>query len=274
MLINGEPGQTIPVSDRGFHYGDGVFETIRVINKQLSFWPLHQRRLANACTLLAITLDLVALQGDLDKLLAQSPANGIVKIIITRGSGGRGYAPGLSSATTRIVQFHELPPANNGPTADGIRVKFCQQPLSVNSTLSGLKYLGRLDLVLASMELDDGFDEGIMTTDSGQVIEGTRSNLFAVIDGELVTPNLRNAGVAGVMREYLMERFASTGNPVQELDLEREDLSNASEMFLCNSVFGVWPVVELVSQNQILKLEIGSITGLALEFQDEEFRLY
>jgi len=274
MLINGEPGQTIPVNDRGLLYGDGIFETIRVINRQLSLWQLHQRRLLNSCNLLGIDVDLPKLLEELNSLLGASAADGIAKVIVTRGVGGRGYQPGDATEPTRIVQFHPLPDAYNQDKQGGVRVKFCNQPITVNSRLGGLKHLGRLDQVMASSELTDEYDEGLMSTDSGLVVEGTKSNLFVVINDSLVTPGLHNAGVAGVMREYLMGQFATDGFPVHEAKLNREDLLNASEVFLCNSVFGVWPVTELVYENKSHNKKVGRFTRLALEFQDNEFCSY
>ena len=186
MLINGEPGQTISINDRGFLYGDGVFETIRVIDHQLSLWSLHQQRLLNSCQLLSLTVNLPKLLEELSVLLKASPSDGIAKIIVTRAPGGRGYTPDKNSESTRIVQFHPFPPSYSQKAKDGVRVRFCDQPISINSRLAGMKHLGRLDQVLASIELSDDYDEGIMSTDSGLVIEGTKSNLFAVLNESLV----------------------------------------------------------------------------------------
>jgi len=274
MLINGEPARTISLNDRGFLYGDGVFETIRVIDHQLSLWSLHQQRLLKSCHLLSLAVNLPKLMEELNLLLEKSPSEGIVKIIVTRAAGGRGYAPDKNSKSTRIVQFHPFPPSYNQNNKNGVRVKFCDQPISINSRLAGMKHLGRLDQVLASIELSDDYDEGIMSTDSGLVIEGTKSNLFAVLNESLVTPELRLAGVAGVMREFLMAKFENSGTPAHQAELTLDDMFDASEIFLCNSVFGVWPVTELVYQEQSYTKKIGPLSSKALEFQDNEFSFH
>lgn len=268
-LINGKPGQSVPVSDRGLLYGDGLFETIRVSERRPVFWQSHLERLAAGCRFLGIPLVATDLLADLDTILRAGPADAILKIIMTRGGGGRGYSPPLSPTPLRILQVHELPPDYREKSSRGVRAKFCQFPVSTNPMLTGLKHLAMLDRVMASRELAPDCDEGIMLAGEGEVIEGTRSNLFASIDAKLVTPALTRAGVNGIARQFLLQRFKNRGIEVSETTIYPGQLEQASEVFFCNSVFGIWPLRELVATRQVL-MEEGAFTRLARGFIADE----
>ncbi|MFM1895072.1 MAG: hypothetical protein RLZZ385_146 [Pseudomonadota bacterium] len=271
MLINGEPGQLVSANDRGLTYGDGAFETIRVANRRLVLWPGHRQRLIDTCNLLQIPLDMPALEADLVSVLAAAQENGVVKVMVTRGAGGRGYLPAASMQPTRIVQFHALPADDTNSFRDGIHVVICRHRLATGGPLAGLKHLNRLEQVMASMELPVGCQEGIMLDASGAVIEGTRSNLFIVHGHQLWTPALDEAGVAGVMREYLISRFSEAGMKPVIRKLSLTDLLGADEVFMCNSVFGIWPVIALHEADRMHHWSLGPVTRNAIRYQDEIF---
>ncbi|MCB1671764.1 MAG: aminodeoxychorismate lyase [Gammaproteobacteria bacterium] len=256
-LINGASATVIPISDRAFQYGDGVFETLRIVNGRATLWEQHRRRLLAGCRFLQIAVDEISLAQEFQQLLAGNAPNGIAKILISRGSGGRGYQPPAQEAPQRILQFHPWPDNLDLPAGQGIRARLCKHPLSRNPALTRYKHLCRLDQVIASAELNGDIREGVMQIDSGQVIEGTRSNLFLVVEGRLTTPALTEAGIHGVMREYLLQQFASAGVTVDERAVTVSELQNAQELFFCNSVFGVWPVTELELGKQVVRYTIG-----------------
>jgi 4-amino-4-deoxychorismate lyase len=270
-LINGEPDELIPVADRGFHYGDGVFETIRVVNRQPTLWSLHQQRLNAGCEFLKIPMRAALLEQDMHRLLTENEPCGVVKIVVSRGVGGRGYKPPGQSIPLRVLQFFPLPESLGSARDDGVRVKTCNHPLSRNGQLVNFKHLCRVDQVIASAELSPSFAEGIMLTEDGEVVEGTRSNLFMVLKQGLVTPALTTAGVRGVMREYLLGRFAADGVAVKERRIDLPELLTAEGLFLCNSVFGVWPVAELVNGENIKQFQVGRYTQTACKFAEEAF---
>jgi len=270
-LINGEPGEMIPVGDRGFHYGDGVFETIRIASRQPTLWSYHQQRLAAGCEFLNIPLQPELLELDLHRLLLANATEGVVKIIVSRGNGGRGYHPPERVSPLRVVQFFPMPDGIDEKRCHGARIKICNHTLSRNHRLVRFKHLCRIDQVIASSELSETFAEGIMQTEEGQIVEGTRSNLFLVKDRNLITPSLATAGIQGVMREYLLDRFAAQGIAVKELEFDLSNLLGASEIFLCNSVFGVWPVTELVNGENVKQFQIGQFTETASRIADEGF---
>jgi len=254
----------ISVHDRGLLYGDGVFETVRCRNGKLLLQDLHLRRLLSSCQRLGITLDPSAIESWWQQLAAAAPAqDNVLKIIVTRGEGGRGYAPPAQPACTLLAQWHALPPALDSGWQDGIDCMLCDYRLSENAALAGLKHLNRLDQVMASRELAafaaefPSVREGLTFDQHNYLVEGTRTNLFVVIDGHICTPDLSTSGVAGVMREWILQTLAEQNIPVETLKLDRETMLLASGMFICNSVFGIWPVNRLVrlENNQVLTLK-------------------
>ncbi len=259
FLLNGVNADTLSLQDRGLQYGDGLFETIAVRNQQLEFWQRHMQRLLDGCQRLRIPApDPELLLAEARRLLADR-TNAVLKIIITRGQGGRGYrAPTESNAKpSRILAVYELPdyPAEN--QAHGIAAKYCDTRLGTSPTLAGIKHLNRLEQVLARSEWqDEAIFEGLMLAAHGRVTEGTMSNLFFVKAGLLCTPDLSNAGVAGIMREVVLEIAQQNKVPVEIANFSTADLSAADDIFISNSLIGAWPVRQLEQQ----KFSIGPVT--------------
>lgn len=248
-LINGEPGDSIAVSDRGLLYGDGLFETLAVQRGVCEFWDRHMQRLLLGCERLRIPApDPVLLKAEATRLSA-GQAHAVLKIIITRGSGGSGYQPPLSVASTRILQlsdWRERPVENS---ESGVQLRVCHQCLSRNPTLAGIKHLNRLEQVLARSEWDSAeIAEGLMLDEQDQIIEGTFTNLFLVEDGQLITPSVDQCGVAGVMRGLIFELANAGGIAYRESSVPRERLMRAHELFITNSLIGIWPVCAVEQQ--------------------------
>jgi 4-amino-4-deoxychorismate lyase len=261
MLVNGQHQNLLPVADRAVQYGDGAFETILVRGHQPVLWQQHLERLRATCQTLQIPADLSSLRAEADALIATHGASGVLKIIISRGAGGRGYAPPESPSPTRIVQINPLPQDYPQHAREGIHAFKCRHPLSSNPALAGLKHLNRLDQVMASLELPAQFQEGLMCNAAGDLIEGIKSNVFMVIDGVLLTPDLSHCGVAGVMRAAIIAQCkAHASLSVAERKLDLEDLESASEVFVCNSVMGIWPITQIRWNQAVLSYEIGALT--------------
>ncbi len=246
VLVDGRVATVVPVTDRGLQYADGLFETIRMHEGRAPLWRRHMARLAQGAERLGLPApepDLLA--QECAQVSAGLPA-AVCKIIYTRGSGGQAYTPPQTPVPLRIVISREAPVLS----ADGLAVTFCQTRLATSPSLAGLKHCGRLEQGLARRELvDSGFDEGLMCDAGGQVIEATSANLFVLRNDILYTPDLANAGVAGVMRELVMERLVAEGCPVREEALSPEDCRQAQALFLCNAVRGIMPVTRLEVQN-------------------------
>lgn len=260
ILVNGIQANDVSALDRGLAYGDGLFETLAVVGGNILNWPCHLARLDYGCAKLKIT------QPDFVQTLeeARTVVAGfdrcVVKIIITRGNGGRGYTPCPMTATTRIVARHEWPKEYAERERTGIRVCVAQHRLSLNPHLAGLKHLNRLDQVLASIELKErGTTEALVLDVDNRVIEATRCNLFIVRNGVLATPRLISSGVRGVMRDIILRLARGLNLPVEELDLTLNSLYSADELFLCNTIAGIWPVIE-IDENPQKTYTIGDIS--------------
>ena len=279
MLINGRESDTLPASDRGLLYGDGLFETVRIRESRPLLWSAHLQRLERDAARLGIPCPLSLIEEESRQLLqAMADAGhseGILKIILTRGSGGRGYAPPNPAQARRIIQWHDLPPQMAERAAQGIRVRICEHPLSENPRLAGIKHLNRLDQVLASAELSGDIDEGLMCDQQGRIIEGCKSNLFLVRDRQLHTPSLERSGVAGVMRAWLLEQARA----LPEIEVQtpgtvlRSALHEADEIFVCNSVIGLWPLQELHDGEHLLRFDPGPVCRTLQRLADDRLQL-
>lgn len=249
MLVDGTPSDFLPADDRGLAYGDGVFRTLRIAEGMPRFWHRHYRKLAADCAKLAIMPpDEQALRDDLARIAADHP-DCAVRITITRGSGGRGYAVPGHPRPRRLVSASPLPEIPAAWADHGVRVRYCDLRLSAQPLLAGVKHLNRLENVLARAEWSDpGIAEGLLCDRQDHVIEGTRCNLFLVEQGRLVTPLLDDCGVSGVTRELVIELCAGRNLACSVEPVSRARLEAADEVFLVNSLVGTLPVASLESR--------------------------
>ncbi|PWB35901.1 aminodeoxychorismate lyase [Pseudomonas sp. SDI] len=247
--IDGQPADAIALQSRGLAYGDGVFETIAVIAGRPSLLEYHLERLALGSQRLAIGADLALIRDEVCRY-AQALGDGVLKLILTRGDSQRGYAAAAGVPPRRILQASPTPQYPAAHAEQGVRLFACRTRLAEQPLLAGLKHLNRLEQVLARNEWQDpAFAEGLMCDQSGRPIEGVYSNLFLVRDGQLLTADLARCGVAGVMRAALLDAAAQHSIVARVCDLSLLDLQQADEVFLCNSVYGVWPVRACESLN-------------------------
>ncbi|TLX59410.1 aminodeoxychorismate lyase [Stutzerimonas nosocomialis] len=243
--VNGHPADGVAVHDRGLAYGDGLFETIRVIDGSPRYAERHLRRLARGCQRLSIPCEPELLGSEL-QAFARQLGDGVAKLILTRGAGQRGYGSPDPCHPTRLLLAAPAPAYPDEHAVDGVALYPCTTRLAEQPLLAGLKHLNRLEQVFARAEWRDTcYAEGLMRDTSGRVIEGVFSNLFMVVDGQLTTAGLDRCGVAGIMRERILEIAVRQGWQVDERDIEPERLWRASEVFCCNSQYGIWPVRSL-----------------------------
>jgi 4-amino-4-deoxychorismate lyase len=241
--VDGQPADTVPLKDRGLAYGDGLFETIAVKVGQPLLLDRHLQRLDEGCRRLAIVADQKLIRSE---LLAYAAAlgDGVLKLILTRGDSLRGYGINAGAPARRILQGSPPAAYPQAHGSSGIRLFPCVTRLSEQPLLAGLKHLNRLEQVIARSEWQDAdHAEGLMLDISGRVIEGVFSNLFLVRDGVLLTADLNRCGVAGVMRAELLAQAQALGIPLTVADISLEQLQQADEVFVCNSVYGIWPVL-------------------------------
>ncbi|NOQ35435.1 MAG: aminodeoxychorismate lyase [Methylococcaceae bacterium] len=249
-LINGEQHNELSISDRGFQYGDGLFETIEVLNGQLILFAQHCQRLTLGCKKLLLPEPNISLLKQEALALIKNCQHGVLKIIITRGSGGRGYRQPESIEPTRVLSLHPYPNNPDSFQQQGINAIFCQQRLGLNPTLAGLKHLNRLEQVLARAEWDSPvIQEGIMLDINDYVIEGTMSNVFFVKDNILYTPSLEQSGIAGIMRDFVLKMTHALAIENKQGLFTQQQLLDADEIFVTNSVIGIWAIKKLAEKS-------------------------
>ena len=249
VCVNGAAGTELSVTDRGLHYGDGLFETIACVGGRPRLLDRHLRRLALGCGRLKLAPpDMSALDTEVHQLAAAAPRS-IIKILVTRGPArGRGYGVSGDEIASRIVLRYPWPEEGRAASRDGVQIRLAQTRLGENVALAGLKHCNRLEQVLARCEWDDpAIAEALMFSSSGALISGTMSNVFLVDNSRLLTPRLDRCGVAGIMRGLILEEAAQAAVPVVECRLEAAALEQAGELFLSNALWGVRPVRALGS---------------------------
>ncbi|MGH8549975.1 MAG: aminodeoxychorismate lyase [Methylococcales bacterium] len=266
MLINGYDSEQIPVSDRGFQYGDGLFETLAVQHAEPVLLSRHLERLRHGCERLAIEFPGNDVLSNEAFRICKGSESAILKIIVTRGSGGRGFRVPEKAHSTRVLAIHPGPDFPVDFQATGIRAILCGNRLGINPALAGLKHMNRLEQILARSEWDSPrIQEGLMLDSDGNVIEGTMSNLFLVRNGLLQTPDLSGCGVLGIIRSLVLEIADSNGVAAQIRRIRLDDLEAADEVFVTNSLIGVWPVVEL----ERFTYAIGPLTRRILQWLEQ-----
>jgi 4-amino-4-deoxychorismate lyase len=234
---------SVPATDRGLAYGDGMFRTLQVRAGRAVHWERHVEKLAADCGRLAIACPAAdVLHEDVMAVTAEQP-DAAVKIIITRGIGARGYRPTIDARANRVVIATPLPVYPERYAMEGVMAHLCRIRLGTQPALAGMKHLNRLENVIARAEWEEGpYAEGILCDEQGDVISGTMTNLF-ILEGErLSTPDLSRCGVAGVTRALVLERAVTAGiaSSIERIALDR--VVRADEVFLVNSLIGLWPV--------------------------------
>jgi 4-amino-4-deoxychorismate lyase len=257
----GEPIDRVSISDRGFQYGDGLFETIAVRNGEPRLWQYHLDRLAKGCERLGIHMPSEsALYEGLVQALQYSnapTAHACAKIVISAGSGLRGYGRTTADSPTVLYRaFHSAPQALDS-YKDGIDTVICRTRLASGSTTAGLKTLNRLEQVLARSEFaETDVFEGLTLDAEDNIICGTMSNVFFVNDKSISTPPLDRCGVEGVMRRHVIETLDEQEITVALQSYSLSRLEDADEVFLSNSQFGVMPIKRCMD----MKWPVGEVT--------------
>lgn len=229
---------SVLAAGRGFAYGDGVFETMRAVGGVIPWWPGHRARLMLGTARLRIALPSAeCIDTELHDWLSLH-RDAVVKLVITRGSGGRAYAPSPDAPTVWMLAVSTLPPP---PRPGGLVLRWCETRLARQPLLAGLKHCNRLEQIMARAEwFDPDIDEGLMLDTEGDVIAATAANLFVLREGRWWTPPLDHCGIAGVCRSWALRAFAAG-----ERRLSADDVETADAVVLCNAVRGILPVARL-----------------------------
>jgi len=241
VLVNGVARDSIATLDRGLAYGDGVFETVVVEGGDPPFWAFHWDRLKASCRVLGLPCpEQAQLLHDVTTV-ATSPRC-VVKIILTRGLGGRGYRPPAEPRSNLIVQRHAMPERSRSALTVGIaQLRLGRQP-----ALAGLKHLNRLEQVLLQQEIaETDWDDALVCDSDGWLVEASQANLFLLKSGRIFTPLIDQAGVQGVFRNWL-----ETQKKVEEIRLSPAALVSFEAAFIANSVRGIVPIQSIAELAQ------------------------
>lgn len=252
--INGRRGAAIDYRDRGLHYGDGLFETMRVRHGAVRLLDYHLERLFVGCERLMMgPPNARLLRRELEQIAA-TRSSGVLKLIVTRGVATRGYRPTGREKCTRIAALYPLPRTAALRIPRALSVRLCAMRLGSNSRLAGLKTLNRLESVLARAEWRDArIGEGLLLDSEENIVCGTMSNLFIRRGSLLMTPMLDRCGIAGVMRRWVLEQSSALSVRAIERRLRWEDLARAEEVFMCNAVAGVMSVGQISRRGELLR---------------------
>ena len=228
----------IAPDDRGLAYGDGLFETMRVHRGGLPWWEAHWARLSRGGQRLGLALpDQYRVHAEAAALFADG-GDGVLKLLVTRGGGARGYAPPVEAQPHWLLARHPLPDTAPG---SGLHLHWCATRLATQPLLAGIKHCNRLEQVLARAECVAACaDEGLVCDADGAVVSATSANLFVLRDGGWETPPLDRCGVAGTCREHLLALLDA-----REARMDPGMVEAADAVFLCNAVRGILPVASL-----------------------------
>lgn len=237
--------------DRGIAYGDGIFETCRVVKGVIPLWELHLARLIRGASVLKLNIDAASVESAVQQALNDSRTiearHAVLKIIVTRQSGGRGYKFDRSAGVNFIVMV--MPAAALEESlgwSNGLRVRICEHRLGRQGILAGVKHLNRLDQVIARAEWQDEYDDGLMVDYDSNLIESISGNLLFAGE-DIVTPVIDHCGVQGVMRDFLKTKV-----DISERKIPLHDLGCFQEILITNAVVGVVPVIEIMDGDKLI----------------------
>lgn len=245
-LVNGKPNSSISIFDRGFLYGDGVFETILVVNKKIINFNLHIKRLKAGCVALKIkNVDYNKLNKYILKSLTNEK-NCILNINITRGTvKTRGYnihtgaiPANIILTTSNIPSFPKINPIK------GINTIFSKNILNDN-ILSSVKHCNRLEQIIFSKEISKKHPEIILCDKKNNIIEGVSSNIFFVKNNIFYTPKIKNCGIEGIMRSYIISKLKKNNQKIFYKDIKKKSISLYDGAFFCNSVRLIWNICSI-----------------------------
>ncbi|MFT4654118.1 MAG: 4-amino-4-deoxychorismate lyase [Kangiellaceae bacterium] len=258
------------IKDRALNYGDGCFTTMYGESDAIFLFNEHFQRLARDCQKLSINVCLDTVKQwlliGLGSMITKCHRAYAVKIIISRGVGGRGYELPEDANTSVIMSIFPSQPVDSKIAQSDnyhFSVKQANMSLSTQPLLAGIKHLNRLEQVLAKRELQQyECDDLILCDQAGILIEATAANIFYKKDGVWFTPELLNCGVSGVMREAILTFFKNEGLAYKVVPALFCELINADSIFLCNAIKFLTPVSTLSVASNIYSFDVLQASAL------------
>jgi aminodeoxychorismate lyase len=245
IFLNGqfvpEERAVVSVLDRGFLYGDGLFETMRIFNGKPFRWREHLERFQSGSEFLKIKLPFAseALRGFADELIAKNNLpDALLRVTLSRGIGVRGYSPKGAENPTIVMSLHPAP--RNDDKSPRWKLIASTHRLPANEPLAHFKTCNKLAQILARAEADAaGAEEALLLNTDGFVVEGASSNLFWIEDETICTPPLASGVLPGVTRAVVLEICKKLGLKTSQANIGIEGLKSADGVFVSLSSFGI-----------------------------------
>ncbi|MGS0680765.1 aminodeoxychorismate lyase [Shewanella sp. 125m-7] len=260
VWINGQASMSVNPLDRGLAYGDGLFATMRVNQGEIQFFSAHMERLTQGAFRLGFQwTPSKALCAQLTTLAKVNPQS-CIKLLLTRGTGGRGYSVPLNRPNvvfdgaasqnalnvTEVVSVSALPAQYLNWQQQGISLTCSDVLLGRQPKLAGIKHCNRLEQVLIKSAALPSHSQDWLVLDSNRnIVESSMANIFFVFDDKLVTPRISYSGVAGMMREQVIYQLLHMGHKIEVTDIAYDKLSQVKHVFISNSLFEVVDVVAI-----------------------------
>jgi aminodeoxychorismate lyase len=246
------PDAFVSAFDRGLHYGDGVFESLRICDGQPQHWNLHFERLLRGAQFLRIPLDRSSTdlrQAAVRLAELNRTPEGMLRLTLTRGVGPRGYSTADVTGPTLLMTLHRAPPVDPHLPPQW-RLVTSTVRLGTDDPLTRFKTCNRLPYILARNEADaaDAHD-GLILNTRGEVIETSGANVFWLLCGALGTPPADSGALPGVTRAIVLRLAHDLGLPTPEVAISPSALLHADAVFLTTSSFGLIEAVSLDGQS-------------------------
>ncbi len=252
-VIQRDSDVSISPENRSFRYGDGCFETMRMIGGQVLLQDLHMNRLLASLDQLQFNVPSYFTPGYLlqnisELIKVNQLTNCRIRITIFRGNGSlhdfKDLTPGF------IIQVYALQKPYNTINDDGLKVSIYPDAVKSADNFSSIKCNSFLAYAMAAIwagkhDLNDAF----LLNQFGRLADSTIANIFIIKDGTIKTPSLSEGCIAGVMRRHLLTEFKKANLPIYEEPIEVEDVLNASEIFLTNAIRGIQWVKQVDKSN-------------------------
>ena len=243
FFINGKPQSDLPADDRATQFGDGCFTTARVVDGQVHLLSAHLQRLRDACQRLMIPFsDWSVLEQEM-VTYAAGHQHAVLKVLLSRGSGGRGYSGSACTHPTRILSISAWPAHYQRWREQGITLTLSPVRLGRNPLLAGIKHLNRLEQVLIRTHLEQtDADDALVLDSDGWLTECCAANIFWRQGSDVFTPRVDQAGVNGIMRQHCIRLLAASDYTLREVNAPEPALAEADEVIICNALMPVIPV--------------------------------
>ncbi|NJD00189.1 aminodeoxychorismate lyase [Candidatus Erwinia dacicola] len=246
MWVNGLAQESIEARDRAVQFGDGCFTTARILHGKMLQPEAHRQRLQQACERLMIAgVDWQLLAQEM-VAIASTIDDGVMKVIITRGSGGRGYSACGCQQPARIMSLAAWPAHYLRLRQTGVCLALSTVRLGKNPLLAGIKHLNRLEQVMIRIELEQtAADEALVLDSDGMLVECCAANLFWRVGEQVFTPDLSASGVNGIKRQQVMQQVIGFGYALSEVRQDYQVLADAEEVLITNALMPVLPVSQI-----------------------------